>query len=107
MPSVPKPHRPVPTAAILDGSASHVHRAMNERRCAIAQAAAESAVKCECSKVECFSGFLITIREYEAVRARADRFIVAPGHESPDESVIVETAEYLVIETKPGAGRVA
>jgi hypothetical protein len=82
---------------------------MNERRCAIAQAAASSTLKCECecSKVECFSGFLATIREYEAVRARADRFIVAPGHESPDESVIVQTAEYLVIETKPGAGRVA
>jgi hypothetical protein len=81
---------------------------MNERRCAIAQAAAESTVKCECecSKVECFSGFLVTIPEYEAVRAHADRFIVAPGHGSADESVIVQTAEYLVIETKTGDSRV-
>lgn len=102
MSSVFSSDRIVPAAAFLDGSASQVHRAMNERRCADARAAGQRTVKCECecSRVECFSGFTVEIGEYQAIRASPDRFIVAPGHETPDEAVVSQAADYLVVDKR-------
>jgi hypothetical protein len=73
---------------------------MNERRCAEARAAAQETVKCECEcdRAECFSGFIVEVREYDAVRASHDRFLVTPGHETPGEAVVIQAAEYLVVD---------
>jgi hypothetical protein len=73
---------------------------MNERRCAAARAATQETVKCECEcdRAECFSGFTVEVSDYEAVRASPDRFLVTPGHETPGQAVVVQAAEYLVVD---------
>lgn len=73
---------------------------MNERRCADARAAGQGTVKCECEcdRVECFSSFTVEISEYQAVRALPDRFILARGHDMPGEAVVIDAAEYLVVD---------
>ena len=38
---------------------------------------------CECSSLECFERFELTLAEYGRVRDRAQRFIVLSGHEEP------------------------
>jgi hypothetical protein len=55
---------------------------------------------CECGRRHCGEQVRLTAEEYEAVRANAMRFIVAPGHELPDvEDVVVERHDrYLVVE---------
>jgi hypothetical protein len=63
--------------------------------------------ECECHRAECGSGFEISIAAYEAVRTEGRRFVVTPGHESDDESVVSRTDRYLVIEKIGEQGRIA
>ena len=94
----------LPTAANVDGTVASVHRAMNERRLAL-EPPVEGAMlrcECECHRVECFISFRISIEDYEGVRAQADRFVVAPGHQSAGESIIATTSSYLVIQNAHG-----
>ena len=51
----------------------------------------------------------MTVDEYEAVRAKATRFAVAPGHEIPDiERVVARHPSYFVVEKQdPDAAEVA
>jgi phage repressor protein C with HTH and peptisase S24 domain len=46
----------------------------------------------------CAERLKLTADEYEAVRAHGDRFLVVPGHERPeDEIVIHERPGYLIV----------
>jgi hypothetical protein len=89
-----------PTALSADATVAAVHRAMNERRRRLEPPGEDGLLNCECEchRVECFMSFRISVEDYEAVRADADRFVVAPGHESAAESIISTTSDYLVIE---------
>ena len=51
----------------------------------------------------------MTVDEYEAVRANATQFAVAPGHEIPDiERVVARQPSYFVVEKQdPDAEEVA
>ena len=82
---------PVPRNARHAANES-IHRSANERR------EQRPTMKCECHRVECGSSFSITLGDYEAVRAIGHRFLVIPGHESSEETVVAVTAEYLVID---------
>ena len=64
---------------------------------------------CECSDEGCNEAVVLTLPEYEAVRADATHFIVAPGHvwEPDDEHVVKETENYTVVEKTGDAGEVA
>jgi hypothetical protein len=54
---------------------------------------------CECGDVTCETPITLTIAEYEAVRASATRFAIAPNHENPEsEFVVDEHALYTVVE---------
>jgi hypothetical protein len=58
---------------------------------------------CECGNPECTQAIELTCAEYERVRARGNRFVVAPDHENPEtESVIEENGRYAVVETYAG-----
>lgn len=60
---------------------------------------------CECVRVSCQLRLSVDFDEYQAVRARPERFIVFPGHEHPEVEVVVEDKRprYLVIEkVEPG-----
>jgi hypothetical protein len=64
---------------------------------------------CECSEEGCNEPVVLTLPEYEGVRADSAHFIVAPGHvwEPKDEHVVKETESYVVVEKKGDAGEVA
>jgi hypothetical protein len=91
-----------------------LYREVNERiseqaRSQVAAAASDRyEFICECSNIDCNLLLGFTLAEYEAVRAHPRRFVVAPGHHLPEiEQVVVESAEYWVVEKKGEAGEYA
>ena len=60
---------------------------------------------CECSNTDCTLRVELELAEYERVRTRGRRFLVAPGHNLPLGERIVEQAEgWWVIEKDGAAG---
>ena len=58
---------------------------------------------CECGSDECVQAIELTLAEYEAVRAHARRFAIAPDHENPMvEMVTGQTSRFAVAETFVG-----
>jgi hypothetical protein len=63
---------------------------------------------CECSDPSCTDRLTLTSAEYEEVRASPRRFVLAPGHVSPEVEHVVETqADHIVVEKDGVAGRIA
>jgi hypothetical protein len=56
---------------------------------------------CECGLVDCAETMMMTIAEYEAIRAQATHFGVVPQHEQPEiETVIERHPSYFVVEKR-------
>jgi hypothetical protein len=56
---------------------------------------------CECGRTECSETMMMTIAEYEAIRAHATHFGVVPQHEEPEiEAVIERHPSYFVVEKR-------
>jgi hypothetical protein len=55
---------------------------------------------CECGR--CPEKVRLTIAEYESVRSQDDRFVLVPGHETPELEGIAERTERYVIVDKHG-----
>ena len=56
---------------------------------------------CECGRRECSETVMMTIVEYEAIRAHATHFGVVPQHEQPEiETVIERHPSYFVVEKR-------
>ena len=56
---------------------------------------------CECGRSECSETMMMTIVEYEAIRANATHFGVVPQHEQPEiERVIERHPRYFVVEKR-------
>jgi hypothetical protein len=67
-----------------------------------------AAFKCECSRRVCAAMVALTLREYESVRSGSRRFVMLPGHEDPAvETVIERMPDYVVVEKRDQAGRLA
>jgi hypothetical protein len=63
---------------------------------------------CECSRPGCVARVPITLEEYEHVRARGNRFVVAPLHVDASLEVIVEQHPgYAIVEKLGIAGHEA
>jgi len=45
---------------------------------------------CECGRTECSETMMMTIVEYEAIRARATHFGVVPHHEQPEIETVIQ-----------------
>lgn len=61
---------------------------------------------CECGDVSCSQAIRLTVEEYEAVRAEATRFVIAPSPEhvtAEVEHVVLRQDRYWVVE-KVGVG---
>jgi hypothetical protein len=59
---------------------------------------------CECTDLGCTEAVPLSIKEYEAIRAHPNRFVVVRGHELADiEDTIDENRGYVLVE-KLGAG---
>jgi hypothetical protein len=60
---------------------------------------AQIEVLCECGRPGCSGVIALTVADYDGVHTQADRFVVLPGHESPEiERVVEERVGYLVID---------
>lgn len=57
---------------------------------------------CECGDRNCMTWLEVDEDSYRAVRSDARKFIVAPGHETPDvEQVVAREPGFLVVEKPP------
>jgi hypothetical protein len=52
---------------------------------------------CECGAASCGELLTVTLAAYVEAREH-DRFLVAPGHMAPEDRVIEQTSDYVVIE---------
>jgi hypothetical protein len=55
-------------------------------------------ILCECSDPSCLESLEVTLAEFHAVRAHANRFVVGRGHETPDEAVVEENDRFSVVQ---------
>ena len=63
---------------------------------------------CECDDVACREPILLTAPEYEHVRGDGAMFVIARGHSSEGEGVVVDEYEqYLIVRKTDGSGKVA
>jgi hypothetical protein len=63
----------------------------------------EAEFVCECGNGACAERVYMSLAEYESIRSNPKRFLIMPGHETPEfEKVIEETDRYLVVEKLPG-----
>ena len=57
---------------------------------------------CECGDAECTLTIEMTKGEYESVRSTANRFVLYPNHEGPDEVVVREARRFTVADKVEG-----
>ena len=63
---------------------------------------------CECSDPECGHRIEARLDDYEETRADGARFIVAPGHEKPEQEEVVRTRPgYRIVEKRRSTGAAA
>ena len=63
---------------------------------------------CECSDTACMERVVLTLAEYERIRAEPTRFVVKKNHVIREIEHIVETvADHMVIEKHGEAGKIA
>ncbi len=62
---------------------------------------------CECGDSSCTELVRLSLEQYEHVRARANRFLVAPGHDEENARQVEEHDGYAIIEKVGLAGRIA
>jgi hypothetical protein len=53
---------------------------------------------CECANTGCATMIEVEPATFQAVRANPMHFLVAPGHEQPEETVVTRGETYLVVE---------
>jgi hypothetical protein len=53
---------------------------------------------CECGVLGCNDVIELTLEEYEQVRSRGVRFLVAPGHQSEADEVVETRGRYDIVE---------
>jgi hypothetical protein len=64
--------------------------------------------RCECSRTDCGNAVEVTLGEYEQVRSEPRRFLVTPGHETPEiETVISRAPGHVIVEKQDRAGETA
>jgi hypothetical protein len=60
-------------------------------------------VVCECGDIDCAERLVLTVSDYERVRADPTHFAVVPGHELPDVERVVERGDgFVVVRKDPG-----
>ena len=56
-------------------------------------------VLCECGRPGCSGMITMTAADYDSIHSQDDRFVVLPGHASPElERVVEERAGFLVVD---------
>ena len=58
---------------------------------------------CECDRIDCTQVVLVTLPEYERVRADSHRSVLAKGHDNPELERVVEETDRFAVTEKFGA----
>jgi hypothetical protein len=58
---------------------------------------------CECDRIDCTQVLLVTLPEYERVRADSRRSVLAKGHDNPEIERVVEETDRFAVTEKFGA----
>jgi hypothetical protein len=58
---------------------------------------------CECANTGCSTVIEVEPPTFQGVRANPLRFLVAPGHEQPNETVVARGGTYLIVEKHDGS----
>jgi hypothetical protein len=84
-------------------------RDLNERKAQwMAQGLASGGFRCECADVDCFVRLRLSPPQWEEVRSRPNRFVVAPDHVAHGVEIVVkEYPDFLLVEKQGEAARVA
>jgi hypothetical protein len=84
-------------------------RDLNERKAEWIRSGQPTAgFRCECWRMDCNVRVRLSSRQWEEVRARPNRFAVAPGHTTPEvEQVIKEYRHFWIVEKAGEAGQAA
>jgi hypothetical protein len=86
-------------------------RSANERieATAVDWGAGESTIAflCECSDLDCLQRVEVSLSVYEHVRAQAERFLLVPGHQRPEEEIVEQTDRYVIVRKMGEEGAVA
>jgi hypothetical protein len=54
---------------------------------------------CECSEITCTESVRLSLTNYREARARAEAFILLPGHDDPHvERIVADGAGYVLVE---------
>ncbi|HZU20707.1 MAG TPA: hypothetical protein VE982_05780 [Gaiellaceae bacterium] len=57
---------------------------------------------CACGRADCEETIVMSVAEYSSVHEMPNRFVVVPGHETPEIERVVERHDtYVVVEKKP------
>lgn len=80
---------------------------LEARRTELSMVEGRTPFLCECGDPSCKAAIQLTIEEYEAVRAKANRFFLGAGHRAAEAAVVGETDRYVVVEKHGISGAVA
>jgi hypothetical protein len=53
---------------------------------------------CECDEERCTQVVLLTRDEYEGVRSHPRTFVLTSGHQAPDDRVVRDEPQYVIVE---------
>ncbi|NUR76371.1 MAG: hypothetical protein HOQ28_08825 [Thermoleophilia bacterium] len=77
-----------------------VFREVNEHVESLSQGTDALSIVCECGELSCTERLFVSPAKYEAVRAHAALFLVAPGHVAADVEDVVERSDGFEIVRK-------
>jgi hypothetical protein len=85
-------------AAENEATFREVNETLQEKATELELSGGRTPYLCECDDERCTQVVLLTGEEYEQVRANARAFVLVVGHESPDDRLVRQSPEYVVIE---------
>lgn len=85
-------------AAENEATFRELNETLQEKASEFELSGARNPYLCECDDERCTQVVLLTSEQYEQVRASPRSFVLVAGHESPDDRVVREAPEHVVVE---------
>jgi len=96
--------RSVRQAAENEASFRRANEGLEEKADEIGLGDERTPCLCECEDERCRRIISLRREEYEAVRAHPKRFVMVPGHQEADDRLVLEAADFIVIEKRGKEG---
>jgi hypothetical protein len=74
------------------------NESLEEKAAALGLAEERTPYLCECENRRCTDVVQLTRKEYEAVRAEPNRFLMVPGHQEASDVLVQQEPSFVVIE---------